>query len=146
MSSVVRVGGCGIVMLALAALAAGPTAAQAVPAAAEAFAEAWGGGEEEALRLRFAATSRLTVDGVSHAGIRPEQAVAALRDLLTGHERAVPVVVRAETMESRDGAGFAELLWETRERAAGTPVRRTILITFTRVEATLLASDVRIMP
>ena len=61
-----------------------------------------------------------------------------MQAILREHAPATPEIVRAEPMESRDGAGFAELRWETRDLATSTPVQRTILITFTRVDAALL--------
>lgn len=135
-------------VMALLALAGAAVAAEAQPVrnAAEGFASAWGEVDATALRIRFHDPTRLTMNGVARTGLRPEQSIAAVRTLLRAHEQAVPRVVRADVMESREGAGFAELSWATRDLASGTPVQRTILITFTRVDTKLLVSDLRILP
>lgn len=134
-----------VAVLALAAGAA-EVRGQPIRTAAESFAEAWGSADLAGLRIRMQNPARLTIGTATRTGLRPEQAVAAIRDLLRGHADSLPTIRRAETMDSSEGAGFAELLWQTRDRASGTPVRRTILITFTRVDATLLVSDLRILP
>lgn len=132
--------------LVLVALTGERLEAQPVRTAADGFAAAWRDADTEALRIRFHASTHLSVDGVTRTGLRPEQVVTTLKGLIRAHLPALPTVVRAETMESREGDGFAELVWETSDVASGTPVRRTLLVTFTRVDAALLVSDLRILP
>jgi len=120
--------------------------AQPVRTAADGFAAAWRDVDLEALRIRFHDSSRLSLNGVAHTGLRPEHVVSTLKGFLRAHLPALPTVVRAEPMESQEGYGFAELAWETADVESGTPARYTLLVTFTRIDAALLVSDLRILP
>ena len=135
--------------LALAVLAGWPSPAPAQgrqpDVSAAGFAAAWAVSDLEALRAMFDDETRLTIGDRTRTGVRPEQAVAALRPLLAEFEGPTPLVVRAEPDEPDGESGFAEVRWEARFRADGTPRPHTFIVTFVRRDVGWRISDLRIL-
>jgi hypothetical protein len=122
-----------------------PAHGQPPDATAAGFAAAWAAADTEALGALFADQVRLTVDGRTRTGVRPEQAVAALRPLLDDFVGPTPIVVRAEPNEPAGESGFAELRWDARYRDSGTPRLHTFIVTLVRVSDGWRISDLRIL-
>jgi hypothetical protein len=119
--------------------------AQQPDATAAGFAAAWATENTDALRELFADRVRLTIDDRTRTGVRPEQAVAALRPLLEDFVGPTPLVIRAEPNEPDGESGFAELRWDARFRDSGTPRLHTFIVTFVRRDDGWRISDLRIL-
>jgi uncharacterized protein (TIGR02246 family) len=135
-----------VVLVAFAALASAPAAAQDPGPTLQRMASAWHKGDARSVAALGATDGiSLDVDGSTVGPLGARQAAAVLRRVFDDSESVSASPRVSRTVGGDPARAFGEITWTTRSRGTTIPERATLFVAFVREDDAWRITEIRLM-
>jgi len=123
-----------------------PSSRQELEATARRVAALWGAGNADGLLGLLSSDGvRVTLGRSAHSNVSPRQAVAAVKDFISGHRSENSRVTRVQEVGGSPARGFAEVLWNTYAQDTSEPLSMTLYLGFVQEGGNWRVSEIRLL-